>query len=108
MFRNITSRSVVALMLTMAAVHHGRAQQRTIDAFFNDFTAEWVRGNPNLTTSTRYFSGSEQERLERQLTPETDAYRRARIALARRGLADLRQFNRDTMTDAQRLAADLM
>ena len=108
MIRHITFRFVVALMLTMAAVHHGRAQQRTIDTFFTEFTDEWVRGNPNLTTSTRYFSGPEQERLERQLTPETDAYRRARIALARRGLADLRQFNRDTMTDAQRLAADLM
>ncbi|HEY3045529.1 MAG TPA: DUF885 domain-containing protein [Vicinamibacterales bacterium] len=98
----------IALALAVAGVRHVRAQQRTIDNFFTDFTAEWVRGNPNLTTSTRYFTGPDQERLERQLTPETDAYRRARIALARRGLAELRQFNRATLTDAQRLAADLM
>ena len=98
----------VALALAVVAVSHVRAQRRTIDDFFNDFTAEWVRGNPNLTTSTRYFTGQDQERLERELTPETDAYRRARIGLARRGLADLRKFNRATVTDAERLAADLM
>ncbi len=111
MFRNLTSRNLsacVALVLTVAAVGHVRAQQHPIDGFFSDFTAEWVRGNPNLTTSTRYFDGQDQERLERQLTPETDDYRRARIALARRGLADLRKFNRATMNDGQRLAADLM
>jgi uncharacterized protein (DUF885 family) len=98
----------VALALVVVAVRHVRAQTRTIDTFFSEFTAEWVRGNPNLSTSARYFTGEEQERLERQLTPESDAYRRARIALARRGLAELRKFNRATMTDAERLAADLM
>jgi uncharacterized protein (DUF885 family) len=98
----------LALALAVLAVRHVRAQARTIDSFFSEFTAEWVRGNPNLSTSARYFTGEEQDRLERQLTPETDAYRRARIALARRGLADLRKFNRAAMTDAERLAADLM
>jgi uncharacterized protein (DUF885 family) len=98
----------VALALAVVAVRHVRAQTRTLDAFFSDFTAEWVRGNPNLSTSARYFTGEEQERLERQLTPETDTYHRARIALARRGLAELRKFNRATMTDAERLAADLI
>src|SRR5437762_1597012 len=98
----------IALALAVVAVRHVRGQQRTIEDFFSEFTAEWVRGNPNFATSTRYFTGPEQERLERELTPETDAYRRARIALARRGLADLRKFNRATMTDADRLAADLM
>ena len=97
-----------ALLLTVTAADHLRAQPRTIDDFFADFTAEWVRGNPNLTTSTRYFTGEDQERLEREVTPETDAYRRARINLARRGLADLRKFDRRRMTDAQRLSADLM
>ena len=81
---------------------------QTIDDFFRTFTDEWVRGNPNLATSSRYFTGEEQDRLERQLTPETDAYHRARIQLAKRGLADLRKFDRGKMTDAQRLSADLM
>ncbi|MBZ5610464.1 MAG: DUF885 family protein [Acidobacteriia bacterium] len=84
------------------------AQQRSIDDFFRDFTAEWVRGNPNLATSSRYFSGEEQDRLERQLTPETLAYRRGRIELARKGLAGLSQFDRSRLNETQRVSADLM
>jgi uncharacterized protein (DUF885 family) len=98
----------VALVLAVVAGRHGRAQARTINDFFSEFTAEWVRGNANLATSTRYFTGQDQDRLERAVTPETDAYRRARIALARRGLAELRTFDRVSLTDSERLSADLM
>jgi uncharacterized protein (DUF885 family) len=98
----------VALAMSVAIVPYVRAQARTIDEFFADFTAEWVRGNPNLTTSTRYFTGPDQERLEREVTPETDAYRRARVSLARRGLAELRKFDRARLTDAEQLSADVM
>ena len=83
-------------------------QTPTIDDFFRDFTAEWVRGNPNLATSDRYFTGEEQDRLERQLTPQTAAYDRARIQLAKQGLAQLQKFDRTKFTDTQRISADLM
>jgi uncharacterized protein (DUF885 family) len=89
-----------------ASTLHG--QQRNIDDFFRDFAAEWVRGNPNLATSTRYFTGDEQDRLERQLTPETLAWRQERIRLARKGLAELPKFNRARMTETQRVSADVM
>jgi uncharacterized protein (DUF885 family) len=81
---------------------------RTIADFFREFTDDWVRHDPDLATSTRYFSGSEQDRLERQLTPRTLDWRRDRIRRARLGLADLRRFDRTRLTDAQRLAADVM
>jgi uncharacterized protein (DUF885 family) len=97
-----------ALVMAGAGFRLVRAQARTIGDLFNEFTAEWVRGNPNLATSARYFTGQDQERLERALTPETEAYRRARINRARRGLADLRKFDRAALTDADRLSADLM
>src|SRR2546421_12348760 len=84
------------------------AQQRNIDSFFRAFTDEWVRSNPNLATSARYFTGEEQDRLERQLTPDTRAYRQSRIQLARKGLAELAQFDRAQMTEPQRLSADIM
>ncbi len=84
------------------------AQQPNIDEFFRNFTAEWVRDNPNLATSSRYFSGEEQDRLERQLTPETLAYRRSRIELARRGLAELAKFDRSKLNETQRVSAELM
>src|SRR5437762_7189515 len=74
------------------------AQSRSIDDFFRDFAADWVRHDPVLATSTRYFSGEEQQSLERQLRPETAAYKRDRIQRARQGLAELRKFNRSKMT----------
>ncbi len=86
----------------------GQNATRTVDDFFRDFTAEWVRANPNLATTLRYFAGEEQDRLERQLTPLTPAAARARIQLARQGLADLRRFDRAAMTETQRIAAGVM
>src|SRR5207253_4569385 len=84
------------------------AQPRSIDDFFRDFSAEWVRHDPFLATFTRYFAGQEQERLERQLTPRTRTYRRDRIQRAKQGLAELRKFDRSKMTETQRASADLM
>ena len=84
------------------------AQQRDVDDFFRDFTAEWVRGNPDLATSSRYFKGLVQDRLERQLTPLTNNYRRSRIQLARRGLTELARFDSSKMTESQRISAELM
>jgi uncharacterized protein (DUF885 family) len=81
---------------------------RSITDFFREFTDDWVRRDPDLATSVRYFSGSEQDRLERQLTPRTIEWRRDRIRRARQGLAELRRFDRSHLTNAQRLAADVM
>lgn len=95
-----------ATALLLAASLPG--QTPNIDDFFRDFTATWVRGNPNLATSSRYFTGEEQDRLERQLTPQTVAYRRARIQLAKQGLVQLQKFDRSKLTPTQRISADLM
>jgi uncharacterized protein (DUF885 family) len=84
------------------------APEQTIDGFFRTFTDDWVRHDPNLATSTRYFTGEEQDRLERQLRPETQAWKRDRIRRARQGLAELRKFDRARMTETQRVSADLM
>jgi uncharacterized protein (DUF885 family) len=80
----------------------------SIDDFFRGFTADWVRHDPNLATGARYFSGDEQDRLERQLTPQTLAWKRDRIQRARQGLAELRKFNRASLTETQHISADLM
>src|SRR4029077_4514071 len=95
-----------AIALLLAASLPG--QTPTIDDSFRDFTAEWVRGNPNLATADRYFTGDEQDRLERQLTPQTLAYHRTRIQLAKQGLAQLQKFDRSKFNDTQRISADLM
>ncbi len=59
-------KTFIASLLALLAV----TPQRTLDEFFNDFTARWVRNNPNLAVSSRY-TGDERDRLEQQLAPET-------------------------------------
>jgi uncharacterized protein (DUF885 family) len=80
----------------------------SIDNFFDEFTAEWVRSSPNLAASLRYFTGEEQDRLERQLTPLTLASARERLQLSRKGLAELRKFDTSRMTETQRISAEVM
>src|SRR5262252_4617929 len=82
--------------------------QRTVSDFFNDFTAEWIRGNPNQAASSRYFTGAEQEAFEQQLSPETPEFRRARAALAQKGLDELAKFDRARMSDSDRVSTDLL
>ena len=74
----------------------------SIDIFFRSFTDEWMRQDPNAATASRYFTGPEQDPLERQLTPLTLAWRRERIALARKGLSQLRRFDAKEMTEKRR------
>lgn len=102
------TRVLACAIAVWLAVTAATAQQRTIDDFFNAFTADWIRGNPNQATSTRYFSGEQQQRLERELTPVSLEWQHSRIALARKGLAELRAFNRTTLTEAQRVSAEVM
>lgn len=85
-----------------------RAQPRTLEDFFRDFGTEWVRGNPNQAVSTRYLSGAEQDRLERELTPLTTEWQRGRVRLAERGLTELRRFDGTRLTTTQRVSAELL
>jgi uncharacterized protein (DUF885 family) len=96
----------LAAAATGAEIAFGQA--RAIDDFFREFTDEWVRQSPGLATSQRYFTGAEQDRLERTIAPITPDESRKTIALARKGLAGLKAFNRAGMTDSQRLWADVM
>ncbi|TMH33202.1 MAG: DUF885 domain-containing protein [Betaproteobacteria bacterium] len=67
-----------------------------------------MRGDPNRAAATRYFTGAEQAALERSLTPETRAWRHERVALARRGLAELAKFDAAHMSRDERVSAELM
>ena len=98
----------LAILVTLAAASHPRAQAAAIDDFFGAFTDEWMAMNPNTATSSRYFTGAKQDELEGQMTPLTREWSQRRAALARRGLADLKQFDRARLTSSQRVSADLM
>jgi uncharacterized protein (DUF885 family) len=96
------------LVICVLAIAAPFAQQRSIDDFFRTMSDDWVRMNPNLAVSTRYFSGDEQDRLEQQLSSYTEKARGERNAFIKRGLAELAKFDRGGMTDVQRVSAGLL
>jgi uncharacterized protein (DUF885 family) len=102
-------RPVVALLvLWTSTLVVGQAQQRSIAKFFDDFTDEWIRLSPNQATNLRYFSGPQQDALESQLTPNTREWRQRRLSLAKRGISQLRTFDRTRLSDSERTSAELM
>src|SRR5262245_16801291 len=101
-------RWIVATALCAACTALLPAQQRSILDFFSNFTAEWMRSNPDQATGARYFTGEEQRRLERQLTPVSKAFQLSRIALARKGLSELAAFDRSRLSEADKVSAELM
>ena len=84
------------------------AQQPSIDDFFRDLSDGWVRLNPNVAVASRYFSGEEQDRLERQMSSYSAAAERQRLEYIQLGLTRLERFDRSRLTDAQRLSADVL
>lgn len=109
--RGITRRELCASAFAIASAPSvsAAAPERKISDFFNAFTDEWVRYDPDLATSTRYFSGDEQDHLERRSTPYWSRdWQLGRIRLAKKGLAQLRRFDRAGLNDIERVSADLM
>ena len=70
----------------------------SIDEFFQRFTDEWARRDPNFAIGARYFDGDEQDRLNREITPVSHEYELQRIRFARDGLAELATFDRDALS----------
>lgn len=82
------------------------------DAAFEQFAQrladDWMRANPTAATTQQYFSGAEQDALDRQLTPITQEARAARVALARRGLAELARFDARGLSETGRASAAML
>src|SRR5215471_4902893 len=98
----------VALGVVGLSAQQPPPQPPSVANFFNEFTAEWIRANPNQAAASRYFTGTEQEAFEQQLSPETAEFRQARAALAQKGLDQLNTFDRARMSATDRVSADLM
>lgn len=94
---------VVAQLCFMAS--SVMAAAATFDRFTDTFAAEWMRADPQAASALQYFSGAEQDALDRQLTPITKAARAARVAAARRGLAELKRLDRASLDSTQRTSA---
>jgi len=102
-------RTPLSALLLVAAVAAVSAQPRSIDDFFASFTADWIRQNPSQAATTRFFTGEEQRQFERQITPLTPEWRRARVALAERSLAELNRIEKAAvLNENQHVSADLL
>lgn len=107
------SRLLLALAFVLPALRAATAPG--FDAWADAFAAEWARTNPQFATQAQYFTGAEQDALDRQLTlvgawGNTFGRRASaeRAALARRGLEELKAFSTGTLTATQRTSAALL
>lgn len=97
------------LAVGMAPAHaQTKPPERPVGAFFDAFADEWMRFHTDAAAATRYFTGAEQDRVERLLMPQTRAAAAARIALAKKGLAELRRYDRAALSPQERVSANLM
>lgn len=78
------------------------------DKWADKFAQDWVRQNPQFATATQYFSGAEQDALDRQLTPQTPAQRKKMIAMAKEGVARLDKWMAGPLDETQRISAAVM
>jgi len=78
------------------------------DSWLTRFTDDWVRADPELATQAQYFTGDEEDTLDRQLTPISQAARVARVERARRGLTELAKIDASSLDSTQRISADML
>ncbi len=84
------------------------AADKNFDPWADALTAETMRASPTGATASQFFSGAEQDALDRQLTPITKAYRAERITKAKAALAELASFNRAGLDPEQRISASVI
>lgn len=96
-------RRLACLFLFLAATHL-RAADAAFDAFVDRFAADWVRAIPQQATTNQYFSGPEQDALDRKLNVASwdPAERARRTTAARAGLEQLRKFAVAELSPVQR------
>jgi uncharacterized protein (DUF885 family) len=81
------------------------ATAANFEHFCDTLAADWLRADPEAASAQQYFSGAEQDALDRRLTPITKEARAARVDTARRGLAELKTFDRTSLDPSQRISA---
>ncbi|WP_438480994.1 DUF885 domain-containing protein [Oleiharenicola lentus] len=84
------------------------APTTNFDGWANDVAAEIMRANPSMATMQQYFTGDEQDLLDRKLTPITKEARAARIAQAQRAQSVLKQFNVAKLSFEERISASII
>lgn len=98
----------IALLLCGLATVAAQPASTDFSQVIQRFTNDWMRFHTNFASSRRYFSGAEQEAMDRQIEPVTRAHREAELRLIDRGLAELKEFDRSRLSVADQRAADIV
>lgn len=88
----------------------------SFDVWINQFADDWIRLDPIAVTSSQYFTGDEQDRLDRLLTAKDFQYgtpfdpveQAKRDAAARAGLAQLQGYEPSNLTPVQRVSRAML
>ena len=104
MRRLLTTAFLACGLVTVSAPPAGTDFSR----FIQRYTDEWMRFHTNFASTRRYFSGGEQEAMDRQIEPVTPAHRRAELQLIDRGLAELKTFDRARLSVGDQRIADIV
>ncbi len=100
----MTRRELLAAAPTALAAQ----PNQTLHQLFDSLTTEWMRLNPESSTETRFFPPAEQDVHDGKLSPPSAQADPARLALARRGLAQLARFDLNRVSAAERVYAETL
>jgi len=108
-----TALLLISVCMTVAAEPAPSASAPSFDHFAEQLAADWERADPIAATSDQYFSGAEQDALDRQLTakdfqsgvPLGSEARARYVERARNGLAGLHRYAPSRLTEVQRVTA---
>ncbi|MET0322821.1 MAG: DUF885 domain-containing protein [Duganella sp.] len=95
---------LVGATLSLAS-HVTTASAASFDDWANQVASDKVRKDPEQATRSQYFQGAEQQKLDAQLTPNTQAYRDAEVASAKATLARLNAMDKQALTPQERASA---
>src|SRR5437588_9935151 len=76
-----------------------------IDEFFDRYAKDQARHSPYTSTWTQVLPPKEQEKLDAELDPATEAHTTAYFRRTQEALSELRRFDRSRMTPVQRVTA---
>jgi uncharacterized protein (DUF885 family) len=107
-------RCALGLVLGLTALR--LPAQETFDAFSTRVAADWVRLSPQGATIAQYFTGAEQDALDRELVafdsftglPIEPAVREKVVAQARQVLEQLRRHDVARLTPSQKVSAGVI
>lgn len=81
------------------------AQKVSFDQWAENLANTKVRNDPEQATAKQYFSGKEQDALDRKLTPNSIVQRARDVAAAKKALAQLDKMNLQSLSVQQRASA---